>query len=98
MPTVLKPSQIMRRTKAGKMPHSIKGGRPLCLVCKRPDPKCGTESPMFWENGMYCHCPYCAADTLHGAVYPPCEGYPDGLQVDTAGERKKYPPVLNATP
>ncbi len=90
-----KPSQVMRLVKAGKMSDSIKGGHPKCLKCGVVDKVCGTESPMYWENGMYAYCDNCNETTLHGAVYPPCDGYPEGIEVVTFGERKQYPLTLD---
>lgn len=88
-PTVLKPSVALRRQKQGKLPHSIPGGHPKCLNCGKVQDS-ATEDPCFWENGTYCHCKACDAYTLHGAVYPPCEGYPEGIEIDTRGERRTY--------
>lgn len=90
-PTVIKPGQALRLTKQGKLPKPIKGGHPRCRKCRQPDKQAGTEAPTFWENGSYCSCAHGKTHTLHGAIYPPCAGYPNGILIDTSGARKKYP-------
>lgn len=88
---VLKPSQVLRLTNAGKLPEQIKGGRYQCLHCNYVDLVAGTESPAFHENGMYHGCKGCRRNTVHRAIFPPCAGYPEGFEIDMTGERKKYP-------
>ena len=87
---LLKPGQVLRLTKKGKLPESIQGGHPKCLKCETVEFKFDTSSPTFWENGSYCYCDICKQVTLHGAVYPAIENFPDGIEIDTRGERKKY--------
>ncbi len=92
-PKVLKPSQVVRLTKKGNLPDHIPGGHPICMKCRKAH-NSDTESPMFWENGMYVYCAHCKKITLTGALYPPCADYPNGVLVDTRGERKKYKMVM----
>lgn len=87
---VFKSSTVMKRCKANKMPHNIKGGRYQCLHCHFVDLVCETESPMFHENGMYIYCPQCKQTTIHRVIFPKTEGYPEGFEIDLTGERKKY--------
>lgn len=91
---VFKPSQVMRLVKAKKMPHSIKGGTQLCCQCSKPH-KADTESPTFHENGTYIYCKHCKANVLYIPIFPPCEGYPLGFEIDLTGERKKYPLAMD---
>lgn len=95
MPLLLKPGQALRLTKKGKLPDFINGGHPKCLNCGTVQERLDTESPTFWENGSYCYCGVCNQKTLHGAIYPPCDGFPNGIEIDTSGERKKYPLVFS---
>lgn len=91
---VLKPSKVMRLTKAGKLPASIDGGQVLCEKCR----KWGggmTESPTFWENGSYVYCKSCKAMTLARPRFPGCEGFTGGFEIDLTGERKTYSVVMD---
>jgi len=90
----LKPSKVMRLVKAKKMPHNLKGGRIRCAKCGGLN-KGQTESPMFWENGMYVYCTNCREETLAKPEFPACEGFPEGFAIDLGGERKKYPLILS---
>jgi DNA-directed RNA polymerase subunit RPC12/RpoP len=88
---ILKPSQVWRLTKAGKMPVSVPGGRYRCKKCERLLPLSDTESPNFHENGSYVYCKYCKEHVLYVAEFPACDCYPKGFVIDVSGERKKYP-------
>jgi hypothetical protein len=48
---------------------------------------------LVWENGSYTHCPHCNIGTLARPVFPACEGYPQGFEIDLTGERKTYEAV-----
>lgn len=95
---LLKPSQVLRLTKRGRLPRSIPGGRYRCQNCRRLIPKAATESPTFHENGGYVYCKHCDKNVLYSAEFPAVEGYPHGFVIDVSGERKKYPPVMPARP
>ena len=91
---ILKPSTVLRRVKAKTLPHNVKGGYHQCEKCHKPTGG-ETESPEFHENGMYVHCPHCKATLLYRPIFPACEGYPEGFEIDLTGERKKYPLELD---
>lgn len=85
---VLKPSQVLRRIKAGTLINN-QPGKPMCEQ-KHPT-ECTTRTPSFWENGAYIHCEQCGGWVLARPVF-------EKFEIDLSGERKKYPtrhPSLN---
>jgi DNA-directed RNA polymerase subunit RPC12/RpoP len=88
-PEILKPSRVMRLTKANKLPSLIDGGKINCQKCGKRIVG-DTESPTYWENGTYVWCEHCGQYCLARPVYPAVSNYPHGIVIDLRGERKKY--------
>lgn len=84
----LKPSAVLRGIKAGTI-AAHQRGRVKCI--KGHAIAVHTESPAFWENGSYLHCPTCGRATLAAPEF-------DGFRIDTSGERKRYPVHLTPDP
>jgi len=87
---VLKPGQVMRLVNRKILAGNIDCGKIKCEKCRNTVPG-NTESPTFWENGSYVHCPNCDAYCLARPVYPATQGYLHGFEIDLTGERKAYP-------
>jgi hypothetical protein len=83
------PSQIMRLVKAGKIadPQPRKTATIYCEPEKHVIPG-DTESPRFWENGMYLWCAKCGRHTLARVAFA-------SFILDLRGERKRYPLYLD---
>lgn len=77
----LKPSQVLRRIKAGTL-SDRQPGKPLCWYGHHTE--CTTESPSFWENGTYIRCGDCGGYVLARPLFKE-------FIIDLSGERKKYP-------
>jgi hypothetical protein len=82
---IYRPSQVLRLVRAGKLvdPQPKGEGRILCEAKRHPIHG-DTESPSFWENGMYTWCKKCDRLALARVVFK-------DFEIDLRGERKKYP-------
>jgi hypothetical protein len=82
---IYKPSQVLRLIKAGKLadPQPRGEGKILCEKYRHSVGTGETESPSFWENGMYTHCAVCKRLMLARVEFK-------GFAIDLTGERKKY--------
>lgn len=88
--TIYKPSQVLRLVKAGELVDPQPRGA-MRIVC---DPRGHrvpgeTESPMFWENGMYAYCPTCKRWALARIIGR-------DFEIELRGERRRYPPYREA--
>ena len=86
---VLRPSQVMRLVKAGKIREHYPNSVILCQKCGRRMGEGYTNRPTFWENGMYSWCTHCNERTL---CRPRFEA--GGFDIYLGGERKVYPLTL----
>lgn len=81
---VYKPSQVLRMVKTGALQDpQPKSGRIVCEAERHVNSDV-TQSPSFWENGMYIYCDGCNRHTLARPQF-------DTFEIDLTGERKTYP-------